>query len=98
MADACLHISTLHYYYLIHAETTFRKFLKYLERQKFQNPSGIRTYDFQIRSELIFLNILFVVTPLTHCATLFGDNFWKEIIFKIILDLIVYFDEQCVTT
>lgn len=39
----------------------------------------------------------FVVNHFMHCVTLL-DNSEKEIIYKFILDLIVYFDKKCVKT
>lgn len=40
----------------------------------------------------------FVVNPLIHCATLLGDNIWKETTYIITLYFIVNFDKQYVTT
>lgn len=39
----------------------------------------------------------FVVTALTHWATLFDNNFEKENVFKMMADVIVYFDLKYVT-
>lgn len=35
----------------------------------------------------------FVLNPLTHYATLLGNNFGKEIVYKITLYFIVYFEK-----
>lgn len=40
----------------------------------------------------------FVLNHLTYCATMLGDNFGKETVYKIKLDFIVYFDRSYVTT
>lgn len=40
------------------------------------------------------MTYMFIEKPLTHCATLIGDNFGKETINKITLDFIAYFDKQ----
>lgn len=39
----------------------------------------------------------FIVNTRNNCATLLGNNFVKEKIFKIILDFFVYFDRKDVT-
>lgn len=54
--------------------------------QKITSPSRIQTHDLQICSNVQ-----------THCATPLDNNFKKEKLCKIILDLIVYFDRMYVT-
>ena len=39
----------------------------------------------------------FIVNPLTHCTTLFGNKFGKQKVLKIMLQFMVDFDRKCVT-
>lgn len=46
----------------------------------------------------VIMTYIFVMNPVTHSATLLGENFRKETFCKTTHDFIFYFDKWYVTT